>query len=349
MGKVFLNKNPLNIVMLNTAYLNGGYKKKLSDVDENGYVKFKDPEVSRIVAENWGDGTGTSLEQIQAVKDLNRAFYKNTLIETFDEFEEFTNTTTMGIYGGGMEGCSNLRSIKLPKSFKDIKTRDFYNCTSLSSINLEHIESIGAQSFYGTTNLNIVLNLPNLKSLLESFEGSGIVGIENLGEAKNLYFRLCRNLKTVSQSVFDKAVSVNFMVCSSLESEINLPLLENLGNGFNDCASIKKVTNLGKITTLNGVILGESAFIRCSNLELVVLPSTLETITGSAYGPFRLCNNLKTIICHAITPPSLQSNLGDTHSSLVIYVPDASVEAYKSATNWVTYANRIKPLSEYVE
>jgi hypothetical protein len=28
-----------------------------------------------------------------------------------------------------------------------------------------------------------------------------------------------------------------------------------------------------------------------------------------------------------------------------IYVPDASVAAYKAATNWVSYANYIYPLS----
>lgn len=32
-----------------------------------------------------------------------------------------------------------------------------------------------------------------------------------------------------------------------------------------------------------------------------------------------------------------------------IYVPDALVESYKTATNWSTYADQILPLSEYVE
>ena len=32
-----------------------------------------------------------------------------------------------------------------------------------------------------------------------------------------------------------------------------------------------------------------------------------------------------------------------------IYVPNESVDTYKTATNWSTYADIIKPLSEYVE
>lgn len=34
---------------------------------------------------------------------------------------------------------------------------------------------------------------------------------------------------------------------------------------------------------------------------------------------------------------------------LTFYVPDESVEAYKAAENWSKYADKIKPLSEYVE
>mgnify|MGYP000472681990 CR=1 FL=1 len=33
---------------------------------------------------------------------------------------------------------------------------------------------------------------------------------------------------------------------------------------------------------------------------------------------------------------------------MIIYVPDDSVEAYKTATNWSNYADRIRPISEYV-
>ena len=47
------------------------------------------------------------------------------------------------------------------------------------------------------------------------------------------------------------------------------------------------------------------------------------------------------------TPPTLNSNAyNGTHSDLKIYVPDASVEAYKTATNWSQYSSRIKGISE---
>jgi hypothetical protein len=36
-------------------------------------------------------------------------------------------------------------------------------------------------------------------------------------------------------------------------------------------------------------------------------------------------------------------------SNVIIYVPDALVNSYKSASNWSTYADRIKGLSELPE
>lgn len=59
---------------------------------------------------------------------------------------------------------------------------------------------------------------------------------------------------------------------------------------------------------------------------------------------------METVVCKSITPPSLGTEVfGRCSSNLKIYVPDDSVEAYKGATNWSNYADRIHPLSEYVE
>lgn len=54
---------------------------------------------------------------------------------------------------------------------------------------------------------------------------------------------------------------------------------------------------------------------------------------------FHYCSNLTKIYCKATTPPTLGSNAFDY---TIIYVPQASVEAYKSADGWSEYANRIE-------
>ena len=59
------------------------------EVDENGYIIFKDAEVARICAENWGDGTGITLEQAAATT-LGSEFRNNNVITSFDELRFFT-------------------------------------------------------------------------------------------------------------------------------------------------------------------------------------------------------------------------------------------------------------------
>jgi len=74
-------------------------------------------------------------------------------------------------------------------------------------------------------------------------------------------------------------------------------------------------------------------------LALISLPTGLTSIDDAA---FHGCTNLALVTCLAETPPTLGTGVFSyTHSSLRIEVPAGSVEAYKTATNWSTYANRI--------
>ena len=60
---------------------------------------------------------------------------------------------------------------------------------------------------------------------------------------------------------------------------------------------------------------------------------------------FKVAIPLTNVTVEAITPPSLgHSVFLDTSSSLVIYVPAESVEAYKTATNWSDYASKIQAI-----
>ena len=65
---------------------------------------------------------------------------------------------------------------------------------------------------------------------------------------------------------------------------------------------------------------------------------------------FTSCSNLATLIMRATTPPDLMNtDLAGTKIASgtgYIYVPDESIDLYKSATNWSTYASQIKGISE---
>ena len=77
------------------------------------------------------------------------------------------------------------------------------------------------------------------------------------------------------------------------------------------------------------------------NMELIILPPT---ITNIASYTFRECGTF-VMICKATTPPSLGS-VGTAPQK--IYVPEGYADAYRTTTNWSTYATRIFPISQLV-
>lgn len=103
---------------------------------------------------------------------------------------------------------------------------------------------------------------------------------------------------------------------------------------------------LSKVFIPEGIIqISAYAFKNCISLPRVDLPSSILYIENQA---FFGCTSLKTIVINATTPPSLSNSqvFSSNAEERLFYVPDASVDAYKSATNWSTYADVIKPLSE---
>lgn len=124
----------------------------------------------------------------------------------------------------------------------------------------------------------------------------------------------------------------------------------NIGTGvtsigasaFYNCTSLTSVTMSDGITTI-----GTSAFDNCSSLTSVIMPNSVTSIGRKA---FSRCSSLTSVTILATTPPTLGDvNAFYNTNNCPIYVPDASVDAYKAAPNWSQYADRIKPMSEYQE
>lgn len=94
-------------------------------------------------------------------------------------------------------------------------------------------------------------------------------------------------------------------------------------------------------------LIGSNAFQSCSSLTTADFPA-VTSIGGSA---FYACSELiKLILRNTETVATLDStNAFFLASNCIIYVPDALVNDYKEATNWSTYADRIKGLSELPE
>lgn len=95
-------------------------------------------------------------------------------------------------------------------------------------------------------------------------------------------------------------------------------------------------------------VIPNQIFWGCEEMKKVTLGNS---VTSIEHGAFDECYGLETLICNTVTPPTLAGPLGTlpAGTDYKIYVPDEAVNAYKSAQNWSTIANKIYSINDLPE
>lgn len=91
----------------------------------------------------------------------------------------------------------------------------------------------------------------------------------------------------------------------------------------------------------NSISLPANTYQRLTSLKCVYIPAYVSSIGA---GAFSECTSLIRVVCYATTPPTLGSSAFYNSGNAKIYVPANSVDSYKQATNWSTYADRIEAI-----
>ena len=109
------------------------------------------------------------------------------------------------------------------------------------------------------------------------------------------------------------------------------------------CPNIERAIIYGNVTTLS------RPFYNLRKLSLVVLPSSLQSITNTDTAKYT--TGLKTIICKALTPPTLASSnlLYYGGNDELVYVPDESISLYSEADVWSYYSSKLRTFSQLRE
>lgn len=109
-----------------------------------------------------------------------------------------------------------------------------------------------------------------------------------------------------------------------------------LDAAFVSCSYITSLTIEEGVTSVN-----QLAFNGCTGLTTVTLPSSIDRLGNQAFSN----TGLTTITIKATTPPDYGSSLfSDSEGLAHIYVPAASVAAYKAAEGWSAHASIIEAI-----
>lgn len=108
-------------------------------------------------------------------------------------------------------------------------------------------------------------------------------------------------------------------------------------SSFASCWSLQEINIPSGITTIRA-----TTFSNCVSLASIELPSTINEIN---MGAFRNCSGLTDITINATTPPTIYSTTFEGCTGITnIYVPATAVSTYKTATNWSSFADKIKAI-----
>lgn len=246
---------------------------------------------------------------------------------TFNDAKSYITGATIpnGVttIGGSSFNGTRLSTLTIPNSVTTINSSAFQCLSTLTSLTIgTGLRTVNYTAFEHCDNLTSVYYGGSLA------DWCGIdFGIYDFGSA------------TLGQPLYNNANSRLYINNTAITGELTIPsTVTTLANGcFSGYKAITSVVIPDNVTTINGQVFGG-----CTNLTKINVGSGVTSIGSKA---FYYCTGLTALFFNSTTPPTLaDTDVLSNTNNCPIYVPAESVDAYKAASNWSTYADRIQAI-----
>ena len=272
------------------------------------------------------------------------------------------SNTVKWIGFNAFQGCKRLNNITIPNSVTRIDGNAFNGCDSFTNIVIpDSVTTVGPYEEQGE---------PTTEGIFAYCDGlTSCTLSRSMTNISPSMFRGCKSLTSVGGSGSGASVEIPsnitkiskeaFFQCDGITSVAIPNTVSELGDSvFNSCNNLRNVSLPNSITDIS-----DSTFNNCSSLANIIIPNSVTRIGSSA---FYYCNlssinipsgvtfmgdevfarnsGMASVTVNAITPPTLGSKAFDYTNNCPIYVPAESVETYKEASGWLSYASRIQAI-----
>lgn len=252
-----------------------------------------------------------------------------------------------GYWDGPFRGCQFVCELVLPDNLEIIGCGAFGDCPGLhGSIKLpSKLKYLGEGAFQSDPNLTGDITIPQGVTYIPEncFDGSGFDGNLTLHDG----------ITSIGSSAFAHC---------PLKGELKLPknltvIAENSFYGCDFSGDLKIPSAIRSIGShafsynwrLMGVLefpeglqsIGAGAFAKCSSIEGLIFPESLESIRFEASGnedggAFENCFGISSIVCKSEMPAYVQNGAfnGVAKDNFTLEVPESAIQQYQAATGW---------------
>ena len=211
--------------------------------------------------------------------------------------------------------CTDLTEVILPAQINEVGDHAFHYCQKITRITCYNkTPPAMGESAFANTDETIPVYVPH--NAMSSYQSDS-------------YWSQFTNIRFISFY----SDNLHYKVLSTFPSQVEIIGYTTIPAGVLEIPEL--VIHKGKdYAVLN---IAEEVFAECSGLTELIFPTSLKLIGAHA---FHYCQNLMSITCYRTTPPAVgESAFAAADESIPVYVPAASLAAYKTAEVWKEFTN----------